>query len=70
MANFAQPILRNIAQMWVILNGGQILMKMKTQVDMVNSNTKIFSFGQFCAADFACAILRKIGGYFLKLNRL
>ena len=42
-------------------------MKMKTQVDMVNLNTKTFSFydllsnfGQFCAANLTCAILRKL----------
>ena len=44
MANFAQPILRNIAQIWLFVKGEQILMKMKTQVDMINLNTKIFSF--------------------------
>ena len=50
-------------------------MKTKTQVDMVNLNTKTFSFydllsnfGQFCAANFVCAILRKIGSYFLKVT--
>ena len=76
MTNFAQPILRNIAQIWLFVKGEQSLMKMKTQVDMVNLNTKTFSFydllsnfGQFCAANFTCAILRKIGRYFLKVNR-
>ena len=66
MANFAQPILRNIAQIWLFVKGEQILMKMKTQVDMINLNTKIFSFydlhsnfGHYCAANFAqfCAKL-------------
>ena len=44
MANFAQPILRNIAQIWLFVKGEQILMKMKTEVDMINLNPKIFSF--------------------------
>ena len=46
--------------MWLFLNGEQILMKMKTQVDMININTEIFSFydlhsnfGHYCAANFA-----------------
>ena len=77
MANFAQLILRNIAQIWIFVKGEQILIKMKTQVDMVNSNTKTFSFydllsnfGQFCAANFVCTILRKIGSYFLKSEQI
>ena len=76
LAIIAQPILRNIAQIRLFLKGEEILMKIKTQVDMANSNTKTFSFydlfsnfGQFCAANFACAILRKIGSYFLKVNK-
>ena len=44
MANFAQPIMRNIAQICLFLKEEQILMKMKTQVDMINLNTKICSF--------------------------
>ena len=66
LANFAHPILRNFAQNWLILKSEQILMKMKTLVDMINLNTKIFSFydlhsnfGHYCAANFAqfCAKL-------------
>ena len=66
LAIIAQPILRNFAQNWLFLTSEHILMKMKTQVDMINLNHKIFSFndlvsnyGQFCAANLAqyCANL-------------
>ena len=63
LAIIAQAILR---KNWLFLTSEHILMKMKTQVDMINLNTKIFSFydlhsnfGHYCAANFAqfCAKL-------------
>ena len=44
LAIIAQPSLRSFAQNGPFVKSEQILMKIKTQVDMVNSNTNIFSF--------------------------